>query len=122
MKNTRPKKARSPCHSKEESPPEVGPVRHAPAFKFDPEEYTHFLADCDWTEDQKVEFTHALWKIIVAELDMRFGMHPVQQVMADAKVLEVDSTGVLNLPDHCDINNNESATRPVKKGAGREDS
>ena len=42
--------------------------------------YEHYLAECDLTEDQKREFLDTLWSIIVAFVDLGFGVHPVQQV------------------------------------------
>ena len=51
------------------------------ALTFNAQEYCHFLADCDWTEEQKLEFIATLWQIIVGFVDLGFNLHPVQQVI-----------------------------------------
>jgi hypothetical protein len=40
------------------------------------------LADCDWTDAQKDEFTKALWQIVLNFVDFGWGFHPVQQASA----------------------------------------
>lgn len=46
----------------------------------DIERYKHLLDSDDLTEDQKEELLQALWSIIIAFVDLGFGVHPVQQV------------------------------------------
>jgi len=66
-----------------------------PALSFDAQEFCHHLADCDWTEEQKVEFIEALWQIVVSFVDLGFELHPVQRVIDAPSTLELDSVDVL---------------------------
>jgi hypothetical protein len=66
-----------------------------PALTFDAQEFTHFLDDCDWTDEQKLEFIQELWQIVVSFVDLGFDLHPVQQVIASPSMLEPDSGGML---------------------------
>jgi hypothetical protein len=66
-----------------------------PALTFDAQEFVHFLAESDWTEEQKLEFIQELWQIVVSFVDLGFDLHPVQQVIASPSMLEPDSDGVL---------------------------
>jgi len=86
--------AQSPCPPIAPVAPETT-VRQAPALTFDPEEYRHFLADCDWTDTQKDEFTEALWGIVLNFVDLGFDLNPVQRVI-DIKGLEPDSASVIS--------------------------
>lgn len=70
------------------------------ALTFDAHEYCHFLADCDWTEEQKREFIETLWQIIVGFVDLGFDLHPIQRVMDAPKTLDADSASVLDSPDN----------------------
>lgn len=67
----------------------------SPALSFDPHEFCHYLADSDWTEEQKVEFIEALWQIVVSFVDLGFDLHPVQRVIDASSGLEADSSAVL---------------------------
>jgi len=42
--------------------------------------YGEYLADSDLSDDQKLEFIETLWNIVVAFVDLGFGVHPIQQV------------------------------------------
>lgn len=79
---------------------------HAPAraaLSFDAQEYCHFLADCDWTDEQKREFIETLWQIIVSFVDLGFDLHPIQQVMDSPKTLDGDSISVLECRNNLKI-------------------
>lgn len=71
------------------------PTPPRPVLSFDPKEFCQHLADCDWTEEQKVEFIEALWQIVVSFVDLGFDLHPVQQVIDAPSTLELDSGDVL---------------------------
>jgi hypothetical protein len=81
----------------EHTDPRLAPARKALAF--DAQEFCHYLADCDWTEEQKVEFILALWEIILSFVDLGFDLHPVQRVIDAPSTLELDSSGVLDSPN-----------------------
>lgn len=42
-----------------------------------------YLKDWDATPEQKQEFIDTLWQIIVAFVDLGFGIHPAQQVLQE---------------------------------------
>jgi hypothetical protein len=50
-----------------------------PSLTIDWELYAEHLEDSDLTDDQKREFIETLWNIVVAFVDLGFGIHPVQQ-------------------------------------------
>ena len=56
---------------------EICPAR--PAITVDYEKYEYFLETADLNDAQKREFIAALWSIIVAFVDLGFGVHPAQQ-------------------------------------------
>lgn len=55
---------------------------HAAAHRaeFDVERYSALLEGSDLTEAQKGQFLEALWSVIVAFVDLGFGVHPSQVV------------------------------------------
>lgn len=68
-----------------------------PALTFDPQEFCHYLADSDWTQEQKVEFIEALWQIVVSFVDLGFDLHPVQRVIDTSSILEMSCEEVTSL-------------------------
>lgn len=46
----------------------------------DLEKYKHLLNDPALSEVQKEEFLQALWSIVVAFVELGFGVHPLQEV------------------------------------------
>ena len=50
-------------------------------LEIDVEKYQALLDDPSLTEDQKRQLIEALWSIIVAFVDLGFGVHPMQQVI-----------------------------------------
>ncbi|MFZ5734752.1 MAG: hypothetical protein ACOY4O_18605 [Pseudomonadota bacterium] len=91
------------------------------ALTFDAQEFCHFLADTDWTAEQKIEFIETLWQIVVSFVDLGFDLHPVQQVIDTSSTLELDSGGVLDSPN---LQNFETTHAGLDRlvGAGRPDS
>ena len=73
------------------------------ALTFHAREYCHFLADCDWTEEQKLEFIGTLWQIIVGFVDLGFDLHPIQQVIDSPNTLDADSVSMLEFPHKLNI-------------------
>jgi len=55
-----------------------------PIVGVDVEKYKAFLDDPALTETQKEEFLQALWSIIVAFVELGFGVHPLQEVCDSA--------------------------------------
>lgn len=56
-----------------------------PSLRIDVEKYEHLLDDSDLSETQKREVLEALWAIIVAFVDLGFGVHPVQQACGEVE-------------------------------------
>lgn len=54
-------------------------VAAKPSLTIDIDKYQAYLDGADLTLAQKEEFLRALWSIIVALVDLGFGVHPVQQ-------------------------------------------
>lgn len=50
-------------------------------LKIDFTHYQDLLNDPNLTDVDKTEFLHALWTIIVAFIDLGFGVHPTQKVI-----------------------------------------
>lgn len=50
-----------------------------PSLTIDWELYGEYLEDSDLSDDQKREFIETLWSIVIAFVDLGFGVHPVQQ-------------------------------------------
>ena len=46
---------------------------------FDPTEFIAHIAPLDMTDEQATELLGAIWSIMVAFVDLGFGIHPVQQ-------------------------------------------
>lgn len=56
------------------------PAPAKPTITVDVERYQAYLDDSGLTDEQKREFLQALWSIIVAFVDLGFGVHPLQEV------------------------------------------
>ncbi len=52
-----------------------------PSLGIDTAKYQAYLDDPALTDDQKEEIVQALWGIIVAFVDLGFGVHPLQEVL-----------------------------------------
>ncbi len=76
--------------TQEASPPSA-------ALTFDPKTYLEFVDDCELTGAQKIEFLQTLWSIMVAFVDLGFGISPLQHIIN--KVLESESSRVLDSQD-----------------------
>lgn len=51
----------------------------APRLSIDWEDFAHHLQDSDLSDEQKREFIETLFEIMLAFVDLGFGLHPVQQ-------------------------------------------
>lgn len=69
-----------------------------PPLKIDWDLYAAMLDESDLTEDEKKEFIETLWSIVVAFVDLGFGIHPVQQ--ADHKSSGQDADIALIIQRH----------------------
>lgn len=49
------------------------------SLEFDPTEFMHFLADTDWTDEQKAEYISLIWQIVREFVAIGFDVHPLQQ-------------------------------------------
>ena len=58
--------------------------------RVDIEKYQALLDSADMTDAQKEEYLQALWSIIVAFVEMGFGVHPLQEVCGKDHETEAD--------------------------------
>ena len=49
-----------------------------PSLTIDYELYAKYLEGSDWPDEKKREFIETLWSVIVAFVDLGFGVHPLQ--------------------------------------------
>lgn len=68
-----------------------------PRLTVDLARYEAWLDGSDMTPGQKAEFIDALWTIIVAFVDLGFGVHPLRE--ACGQVAETDSSSAAAGPD-----------------------
>lgn len=60
--------------------------------EIDVEKYQAYLDDPSLSDDQKEEIIHALWTIIMAFVELGFGVHPTQQACGQVeKELDPDA-------------------------------
>ncbi|MEC7298102.1 MAG: hypothetical protein VXW43_05410 [Pseudomonadota bacterium] len=52
-------------------------------LKVDVEHYQNYLDNNEMSEEQKADFMSALWTVIVAFVDLGYGVHPVQTDSAE---------------------------------------
>lgn len=71
------------------------------SLTIDAELYQHMLDDSDMTEAEKAEFLEALWSIVVAFVELGYGIHPAQEVCGQDKNL-------FKVPDNRDSDGVES--------------
>lgn len=58
--------------------------------RVDVDKYQALLDSADMTDAQKEEYLQALWSIIVAFVEMGFGVHPLQEVCGKDHETEAD--------------------------------
>lgn len=52
-------------------------------LEIDLERYQIYIDDIDLSDEQKADFMNALWTVIVAFVDLGYGVHPVQSGSAE---------------------------------------
>ena len=60
-----------------------GDACQTPSVTVDWEMYAAMLDESDWTDDQKRELIETLWTIVLAFVDLGFGVHPAQSCGQD---------------------------------------
>lgn len=88
---------------------------------FDPTAFIAYVEDADLTEAQQYELLGAVWAIMVAFVDVGFGIHPVQQALdksqAGAGLPPLDASVMLSCKDdfskHAKTSPAKGATRPL---------
>lgn len=71
---------------------------NAPSLSIDWELYGAMLEASDMSDEDKKEMIEILWNIVVAFVDLGFGLHPVQQACGKATPLdELQIQDVLSL-------------------------
>ena len=61
-----------------------------PTLTIDWETYGQMLADSDLSEDEQIELIQTLWSIVVAFVDLGFGIHPAQQCCGEEGMITTD--------------------------------
>lgn len=64
----------------EHPPSPTRPIGSRPVITVDYEHYVYFLADTDWTEEQKQEYLQTIWNITCELVSLGIGVHPLQQI------------------------------------------
>ncbi len=59
--------------------PKTEELPDGPMLTIDWRKYEKLLEESDLSDEEKQEFLRTLWNIIVAFVDLGFGVHPVQQ-------------------------------------------
>ncbi|UES36690.1 hypothetical protein [Roseibium aggregatum] len=72
-----------------------------PSLGIDWDYYMEMLEESDAPDAQKRELIETLWGIVVAFVDIGFGVHPIQQACEQNKVFEQISA--LDLPEMLDL-------------------
>jgi len=70
-----------------------------PSISIDYALYEQYLEGMNLTETQKREFLDTLWHIIVNFVDLGFGVHPLQQAMAEKDCDKILDLSALNPED-----------------------
>jgi hypothetical protein len=95
-------------------------------LRFDAREFLQFVADESLTEEQEIALTRAIWEIVVAFVDLRFGLSPLQHVVDASHAGEGSSTGktagVLSSSSISHRPEQETAGRASRATAAKEDS
>lgn len=60
-------------------PDENRAASSALSLEFDAAEFTHFLADTDWSDEEKAEYITLVWNIVCEFVALGFDVHPLQQ-------------------------------------------
>lgn len=102
-----------------------------PPLRFDPEAYIQYVKEADLTETEAHQLLEAVWLIMTSFVDLRFGIHPVQQAMCaragvvrnDADTLDQTSALLVSCGEAFrEKTLNNAALRPDGPCAGNEDS
>ena len=82
-------------HSHRHGAPADGERGQRPSLTIDYALYEKYLAESDWSEEQKREFITTLWSIIVNFVDLGFGVHPLQQAENEPCGQDLDLTSLM---------------------------
>ena len=97
-----------------QAPPEA-----PPSLTIDWQAYAAMLEESDWSDEQKRELVETLWSIVVAFVDLGFGVHPAQQACGQASAeAEFAMRDMLCLPDTAQDQREEPQARGEFRDAG----
>lgn len=74
-------------------------------IEVDIEKYKALLDDATLSEAEKEAFLQALWSIVVAFVDLGFGVHPLQEVVEDGQP-SAELKQAFDRTEHTDSNGN----------------
>lgn len=91
---------------------EVSSPQHR--LEFDVEKYNAYVAEMNLTKEEEEQLLKALWDIMMAFVDMGFGIHPVQEISPKKATKTKENCGFpaesVLYSDHSDlIKNNRQA-------------
>lgn len=102
-----------------------------PALVFDPKEYVDYVLGHELSETEQRQLMQTVWQVMLAFVDLGFGIHPVQQAMGPQKedvsnrkaVLDHESAVLVSFRRTITPSNEEKAvTRRGRRVARRKDS
>jgi hypothetical protein len=70
---------------------ERGPPEPNLAVQFDPQEFAHFLAKTDLTEDQKIEYIRIVWSLMCAFVDLGWGVDSIHFALPELAEISSDA-------------------------------
>lgn len=101
---------------------------HNLALQFNPAEFMQFVEDEGLSEEEAVALLRAIWDIVVAFVDLGFGLNPVQQALVDRSRMNVETRSprvpdrVSSKEEFSKIANNKPAGRFYRGSAMPEES
>ncbi len=95
-------------------------------LRFDSARYMQFVKDEELTEEQAIALLRACWELFVAQVDIAWGIHPIQQVVdrlpePPATLPAPSARVVFSRVSHPTTSNNETAARDVSDQVAEED-
>jgi len=73
---------------------QAGASAPQPRLEFNAQDYVAYVDDMDLTQEEAETLLRALWDIMMAFVDMGFGIHPVQEKAGDKNAETLKNTGL----------------------------
>lgn len=92
-------------------------MTHDLALSFDWQDYQDFFDGKEVSEDDQRAFIEALWKIVIAFVDLGFDANPVEILCAQMGESSSDESGDLVKSDHTTTDNEQKQSGGAAKSA-----